>query len=406
MAAKQQIDWPAVEDFLAAWRGDYRNTCRAFAVDQGSLRHHYQRTGVWHLVEERRTLKAPDRALAIGDPVSREEVLEQENDELRKAIRGERRGEIKSERLLGAIERALDNLDVPAPLKIGKQPPLPDGDAHHRAMLLLSDAHGGEVVDPAAVSNLNAYDWEIMHARHEQIVEGTLSHMRRMPPLTGLDVGILGDGCSGANHRELEVSNEMPLAQQGIRMGFEFGEIIAKLATAGGKTPLRVRVFGVPGNHPRLTEKPAAKSVLNNMDYVSMIVAEERTRHLTNVAWTQPEGAAMFWEIAGQTCYVWHGDGVRSSMPGVPWGGVMRRVNAIQAQHSRHIAHFIHGHYHQANVVQGGRIIGNGSVKGVDEWVLKSFGGGDRPTQLLLVFDERAQRLTDVRYLTPTAGLP
>ena len=66
-------------------------------------------------------------------------------------------------------------------------------------------------------------------------------------------------------------------------------------------------------------------------------------------------------------------------MVGVPWGGVMRRTNSIQASHARHIDHFICGHYHQANVVDGGRILMNGSVKGVDEWVLKKFGGGQAP---------------------------
>lgn len=380
---------------------------RALGISAPTLRHRISRRGLseqalaaYREAKGRVATKAAPRKLS--DDVSREEVLEQENAELRKALTGARRIDVRQERVLIAIERALDRVQPPAPCEVASPGPLPAGDAHHRAMLLTSDAHGGEEVRPEAVNYLNAYDLDIMVARHDEMVAGALSHMRRMPPLTGLDIGILGDNNSGANHRELETTNQLPLAQQGIRMGYVLADHVVRPLAAHVPD---VRVFSVPGNHPRLTDKPAAKDVINNMDFISTVLAEQRCGDLQNVTWTQPTGAALFWEIAGRRCYVWHGDGIRSTMPGVPWGGVMRRTNEIQRQHARHIDHFIFGHFHQANVVQGGRVIGNGSLKGVDEWSIKSFGGGDPPTQLLLVFDERAQRLTDVRYLTPTAGL-
>lgn len=397
MAGKSKYERPTSDEMRVALRdyGSVTAYAKALGIPRPTVQHWFEAEGV--------STTAAKVKLTLGSQVSREEILEQENRELRAAISGERKSEVRRERILVAIERALEATAPPAGLDVPPLGALHKGDpAHHRALLLLSDAHGGEVVKPAAVNNLNEYNYEIMTERHAEILRGVASHIRRMPPLNGLDLAILGDNNSGANHRELEVTNQYPLAVQGIKMGYLLGDFVAKLASMVPD----LRVVSVPGNHPRLTEKPAAKDVDNNMDVVSTVLAEEITRHLAHVSWRQPEGNAIFHEIAGRLCYIFHGDGIRSSMPGVPWGGVMRRANAIQAGHTRHIDHYILGHFHQANVVDGGRIVMNGSVKGVDEWVLKQFGGGQPPTQLLLLFDETRKRLTDTKYLTPTAGLP
>jgi hypothetical protein len=100
---------------------------------------------------------------------------------------------------------------------------------------------------------------------------------------------------------------------------------------------------------------------------------------------------------------LWHGDGVRSSMPGVPWGGVLRRVAALQNQYTTAgmpIDIFCNGHFHTANVVEGsaGRVAMNGSVKGVDEYSLKAFGSGAPARQVLLCFHPR-HGLTDVSFI-------
>jgi hypothetical protein len=399
-------EWPTDKEIVAGIveYGSEAAYARAISASRASLVSHVDAAGLRERVQEARIAARPKARSAkpLGSQVSREEILEQENRELRAAIGGERKAEVRRERYITAIERALAQVTPPPSLAFDL-PPLRKGDtAHHRALLLLSDAHGGEVVKPSAVNGLNEYNFEIMVERHAEILRGVASHIRRMPPLTGLDLGILGDNNSGANHRELEVTNQYPLAIQGIKMGYLLGDFVTQLAAMVRD----LRVVSVPGNHPRLTEKPAAKDVDNNMDVVSTVLAEEITRGIPHVTWKQPDSNAIFHEIAGRLCYIFHGDGIQSSMPGVPWGGVMRRTNVIQAGHRRHIDHFCLGHFHQANVVDGGRIVMNGSVKGVDEWVLKRFGGGQPPTQLLLLFDETKSRLTDVKYLTPTAGLP
>lgn len=335
------------------------------------------------------------------DEVSREELLEQEVRELRAHFSKTRKADVHVERLTQAVEEAVGKFR-PARLSTSTRTRASKATgAHHRALLCLSDFHGGEVVDPGVISQLNSYSWQVMEERIAELKASVISHVKNGPPLTGIDVLFVGDMNSGANHEEIAVTNEFPLAEQAVRMGAIEAQIVEDLATELG---LQVRAGGVEGNHPRLTPKPAAKLPHNNGDWISNVIAAQ---HLENRGIPFEVGrGSMLWKIAGRTIYVWHGDGIRSSMPGVPWGGVMRRTNQIQATMPQRIDHFLHGHFHQANVVQGGRLIGNGALKGTDEWVTKNFGGGDPPTQLMLTFDERREWLTGVSYITPTAGIP
>jgi hypothetical protein len=334
--------------------------------------------------------------------VTQEEVLKHENRELRAAARAGRKGDVQKERLTRSIETALlDHKPAPRP-PIAKRSP-GSKEPHHRQLVMLSDWHGGEFVDVDAVNGLNDYSWEIMEERVDEVVAGLLSHKANSPGLTGLDIVDLGDMCSGHQHQELAETNEAPLAVQGVKMGYLFGQTIERLAPHYED----VRVVKVPGNHPRLKQKPAAKRVIDNMDWVAGMISKEYVSSLPNVTVSVPSSGATFWPVAGKTYYVWHGDGIKTSMPGVPWGGVMRRTNEIRRAFANvRIDGFMLGHYHQCNVMRDLGIYMNGALKGTDEWVLKNFGSGSPPCQLILTFDEKRSRLTDSRFLTPTAGVP
>lgn len=396
-------DWPPIDELLSIveQEGTIVGAARRLDITDKTLRSKLDREGVLDQAQGLLHKKATADKGPASDDVSTEEILRQRMEELEKALRKQRQASVSEERILRAVEDVLGRMSPPARPPALARPKRKGDEAHHRALLVLSDFHGGEQVDPEVVNQLNRYDWETMELRVEETLGAVLSHAKSCPPLTGLDVAFVGDMCSGANHDEITITNEYPLAEQGVKIGLLQGQIIERLAPHFAD----VRVVQVEGNHPRLTRKPAAKEPHNNMDWVAGVLARQYVSTIPNVSsYVIGRGSALH-TIAGRTIYVFHGDGIRSSMPGVPWGGVMRRVNQIQATHTQRIDHFVLGHFHQANVVQGGRIVMNGSLKGVDEWTLKNFGGGDAPTQLLLVFDEKRRRLTDTKFITPTAGL-
>jgi hypothetical protein len=79
----------------------------------------------------------------------------------------------------------------------------------------------------------------------------------------------------------------------------------------------------------------------------------------------------------------------------------MRRATTLSQTYTAKglpLDHLCVGHFHQANIVDQGRVVMNGSVKGVDEYSLKAFGGGGSPQQLLLVFHPK-KGLTEVCFL-------
>lgn len=334
--------------------------------------------------------------------VSELELVKTELAELRRGLSKNRKVDVAEARVLNAIESALVSVPLNHLPLLDTFNPTHGPDAHHRQVLVLSDFHGGEIVDRDAVNGTNSYDWSVQQARVDEVIEAMRSHRRYSPELTGLDVLFVGDMCSGSNHAELAETNEYNAAEQGVKMGYLLGDIVARLAPEYGD----VRVAGVVGNHPRTSIKPAAKNVWSNFDWVAYKVCEQYVANLENVSCDFPRAGALFHEVAGQTLYVWHGDGIRSSMPGVPWGGVMRRTNEIRRHYpNQKIDGWVLGHFHQCCVLADLGIYMNGSLKGNDEWVQKQFGGGSPPCQLLLTFDESRGRLTDTKYITPTAGL-
>jgi hypothetical protein len=158
----------------------------------------------------------------------------------------------------------------------------------------------------------------------------------------------------------------------------------------------------VVGNHPRAHKKPWAKQGFDNADWTSYHVMATALKRNPRVTFDIPKANQHRITIAERwPVLLWHSDGVRSSMPGVPWGGIVRRVTALRAQYSsvgKPVNYFFSGHFHTANAVEGGTVVVNGSVKGVDEYSLKAFGGGRPAQQVLATFHPR-NGLTDCSFI-------
>lgn len=327
------------------------------------------------------------------------DLLLAEIKDLRKRATKAQQTDVQAERVFREIQATIQTAPVRySPLALEDF----EGKPHVQA-LLLSDTHAGEVVVPEAVNGLNEYNWDVCVERMQRIQKSLLSFQAARPyPIEELHLWVLGDMCSGHNHEELAETNEFPTAEQAYRFGMLLGQWIEELIPYYPK----IKVDGVVGNHPRLKKAPANKQVFNNFDWMAYKIAEAYLANYIKAGSVEcnfPKAGFVLTEVAGKTYLLMHGDGIRSSMPGVPWGGVTRRVNEIKKQYIEqgiHISGVALGHFHQINVVQGS-IFMNGSVKGTDEYSLKNFGAGEKPSQLLLTFDKTKGRLTDASFINP-----
>lgn len=337
----------------------------------------------------------------VDGEVDQTDVLRAELKEARQALAKGRKSDVATQRMLAALTEGIEKV---APPEVRVAPvPLTDriDGAHHRQLVLLSDWHGGEGVSRQQVNGLNEYDWEIMEARVDEVVQSLLKYKQRAPELTGLDIGFLGDMTSGNIHEEIARSNVATAAEQAIKIGYLMGQTVERLVPHYPE----LRVFGLPGNHGRLVKAPAAKNVGDNLDTIAYHVAALYLRGYESVTFDISESNIHFHEIAGLRGCFFHGDGIKSSMIGVPQGGLIRRAATLHAQYPFPIDFFALGHFHEATWYRDRGIFINGALKGVDEWCLKNFGSGSKPSQTLLTFDEAKSRFVGAQSIDPTAGL-
>lgn len=335
--------------------------------------------------------KGPTVRSQVGDPISREELLEREVRELRSQVTRARTAELVEAELLGLVESKIGALSPryrPAPRERAK------GFTAHRFALQWSDIHGAEVVDSDQINGLNAFNWDVMLRRHEKIRQSVLSFRENRPyPVEGLHIFALGDMVTGDIHDELRVTNEKVIVEATLQLGLDMAAWIEGFVP---EFPW-ITIDAVFGNHGRRSKKPQFKQAYDNWDWLFYKILETRLGKYGSIKVNASKAATLPVQVFDRNVLLWHGDGVPTNMPGVPWGGIQRRSKELSDTHAklgRQIDHFVVGHYHEPNITGGGRILMNGSVKGPDEYSLARFGGGSPAAQNLFTFHPR-RGLTD-----------
>jgi len=389
------IEWPSDKVMQAAL--NRLRSVNAYAEELGRSESSTRRA----VIRKKLTIPASKAARNAakpkpGDAVSQEEILRAENKELRQRHAKHRTVDVQAERVLAEIRAAVDAPQPrfePGVLDPSKRP------TPHVHNLLFSDTHYGEVVDSAQVAGVNECKRRI--AGVHKALQSFVAH--RDYTFEELVISCLGDMVSGGPgiHDEIRESNELTAAEQGYEFGIVLGKFVEELVPLYPK----IRVLGVAGNHPRMSKPHASKNVFDSFDWMAYKTAETYLRNYPTVTCKFPKSGVLVEPIVtGRNAYLFHGDGIRSTMPGVPWGGVVRRVNEVRKQfidldEPVVIHQFQLGHFHSPNVVPG--VLMNGALTGTNEYGLKNFGGGAPPTQLLATWNPRKRRMTDVSFVTP-----
>lgn len=348
-------------------------------------------------------------APALDEPVSREELLERRVKDLEKQVKSERRLQVMDAELLIRFDAAFGKANQRySPLVIKKSDRIKE---KHEQILLFSDTHANEVVSEEETMGLNGYNWDIMLKRMEAIRHSVLSFQENRPyPISKLHIPMLGDMLSGDIHQELTITNEKPNEQAVVDFAHDTCAWIEEFQ------PHYEDIFinGVPGNHPRKTQKPTAKQVFNNSDWTYYQFLKARLDNNKGLHFNFQKAKYSEMMVGGGRwrMILMHGDGIKSSMVDVPWGGIIRFMGKLSrtfAAAGRPVDFFVLGHWHTANAIEAGgpdsKVFVNGSIKGVDEYSLQRFGGGSSPCQLLLTVHPR-RGITDVSYLDPEPKLP
>lgn len=258
---------------------------------------------------------------------------------------------------------------------------------------LISDAHGGEVVDAEEALGIK-YNWDICVRRMEHIRDTYIKYAELRPyEISKLWLPVLGDMVSGSIHDELENTNEKTLPEQAIEMGrvlFQMGVDLASYFP-------EVEMVILPGNHPRTKLKQSNKKrATNNMEFVMGHFTKglAEAAKVPNLKVEVPKDLVKVIDVLGHRIGLMHGDGVKSNnFAGIPFYGLKQRRDALQTLldtiREPRLKMLAMGHFHQYVYWRGNcDVIINPSIKGGDEYSIANYLAIHLPEQILLEFHE------------------
>ncbi len=237
-------------------------------------------------------------------------------------------------------------------------------------LLVISDIHHTEVVEPSQVENLNKFNSEISIARVKHtfdtavmLCKSYLSH----PKYESSVIAFAGDIISGNIHPELAETNDQRILKGVVEItdALEYG--VRLFANSFGS----VHCPCVVGNHSRMHDKPRYKNrVFDNFEWLIYTELARRTKDNKHITFDVSESADCVYNIYGKSYLLTHGDqfhggtGIAGLFSPLMLG--LARKQARQQAFSRWLYLTIMGHWHQ--YIHTNRFIVNSSIKGYDEF--------------------------------------
>ena len=265
----------------------------------------------------------------------------------------------------------------------------------HRATMLLmvSDVHAEERVDPATVNGMNDYSLAVCDRRMAELRQrffAMLDHERQLADIRRVMIWIGGDVISGHIHPDTaELAQLAPLAA--CRW---VGSRLRHLIDTAADNADEVVVATNSGNHGRSTEKlrigtETEHSFEQNL-YLMMAAEEKRP----NVSWHVGAGYLNYVDLDGFVVRCQHGHAIKYS--GGSYGLALPATKAIAGWDSVRRADLnIWGHYHTFGWLRAARYVSNGSVIGHSAYAtVRVRAGYERPCQGAVVIDHERNEVT------------
>jgi hypothetical protein len=258
-------------------------------------------------------------------------------------------------------------------------------------IILASDWHWGETVDPDQVGGMNAFNRKIAKQRvkifGEAVIDLCFHHMTS-PSYPGVVFCVGGDMITGGIHEDLRETNDGPVTLSVVEVEEQLIGFITMLADKFGK----VFVPCVPGNHGRTTLKPRAKNrVFDSWEWVIYQHLEQWFANDDRVTIHVPNEVDAHFAVYGHRFMLTHGDtlgvkggdGIIGALGPIARGAI--KVGRAEAQCGRDFDTLLIGHYH-TYIPRGDAVpvLANGSLIGYNEYArLLLRAGPTRPMQAL-----------------------
>jgi hypothetical protein len=307
-----------------------------------------------------RPAKTPEEKTADELRILRLERQNEELDEARKRLLRDIADKQEQIEILKELRAAKPLGPIVAPKKVGGM------QRNGVPVMLCSDWHVEEEVDPRTINGLNKYDLDIADACITRMAEAYEWFLRdsRFDCRAGV-VWLGGDLISGYIHEEL-VEGNLLSPVEGVLWLQERIERMLRTIAATCPDLERIIVPCNDGNHGRLTNKIRVSTrTANSIEWLMYKSLAAKMADDPRFEFDVADGEWTFVEVFGKTLGFTHGD---SFAYGGGVGGIsipIRRGIDRQFQH-RTVDYFNLGHFHQRN--DFGAITVNGSMIGFNAY--------------------------------------
>jgi hypothetical protein len=295
------------------------------------------------------------------------------------ADRKVRRLQQENASLLAAKKKLLDQLgerdeQIAALTHLGSAQPSPiiaprgRGEGKRRLatpVMLLSDWHVEEPVDPKLVNGLNEYNLEIAELCIEKCADAFewLARDSRFEMREAV-IWLGGDLYSGFIHAELQESNFLSPVQACVWLQARIEKMLRRILAETNFE--RIIVPCNDGNHGRLTQKIRVSTrTANSLEWLLYKNLASRFADEPRIQFQIADGEFVYLDIFEHTIAFFHGDSVRFQ-GGV--GGLLipmkKALNELRKYRS--VSSFAFGHFHQR--IDLPDISGNGSMIGINPY--------------------------------------
>jgi hypothetical protein len=326
--------------------------------------------------------------------VSIKEEIEQDRQAIEKLTEKRDTGK-KYRTVLEEVKRLEKELDAALQITTNHPthritPSLSSGKNEAVAVVVASDWHCEETVEPENVSGINEYNLDIAKQSADNFFKKTVKLMfmyQQDVKIKTMILALLGDFISGNIHEEnLETASLPPVeaalfAQELIESGLDF---LIQNTTADIIVPC------VSGNHARITQKKRNSTEAgNSLEYFVYKSIAKRYENSGRVKFIIPRNQFAFVEVYGSTIRFQHGDSIRYR------GGVGDIFVPVNRQipkwnNVRHADFDVFGHFHRRR--DGGDFVSNGSLIGYNAFAQKCGFGFEKPMQEMFLWDKHHGR--------------
>lgn len=260
------------------------------------------------------------------------------------------------------------------------------------AVIVASDWHYWERVEPDHIDGLNEFNKEVAEERAKQFFKNSVTLLKREQRDSDVKTAIfalLGDFISGNIHDELLETNE----------GLIIDEVMAvqKALCSGIEYMLKnTNVnFIIPcnsGNHGRITQKRrVASEAGNSLEYYMYHTIATYFKNEPRLKFIISKGYMTYIDIAGYVIRFHHGHNIRY---GGGIGGIfIPAFKAIAQWNKGKRADLdVFGHFHQ--IKDGGCFLSNGSLVGYNDFALSIKADYEKPKQLFFLINHKRNEKT------------